>query len=171
MTYDITQFYNKTIFVDANAIIYHLQGLSPVAKDIFKLAEQKKVSLITTTRVIDEVIHKILLIRAREKFGITAKTIPKLRKDKAKVKALSDDIRTIYEFIRTIHLQVKPISYNDLKKLPDMMKSFGLLGSDSLILVMMNKFRLKFLLSSDPDFQNIDWITLIPALPEVSQSE
>jgi len=144
--------------------------LSSVAKDIFKLAEQKKVRLITTTRVIDEVIHKILLIRAREKFGITAKTIPKLRKDKTKVKALSEDIRIIFEFIQTIHLQIKPISYNDLK-LPDMMKSFGLLGSDSLILVMMNKFRLKFLLSSDPDFQNIDWITLIPALPEVSQSE
>jgi len=82
---------------------------------------------------------------------------------------LSEDIRIVFEFIQTIHLQVKPIPYNDLKKLPDMMKSFSLLGSDSLILVMMNKFKLKFLLSSDPDFQNIDWITLIPALPNVSE--
>jgi len=48
MTYDITQLYNKTIFIDAHAIIYHLQGLSPLAKDIFKLAEQKKVGLIST---------------------------------------------------------------------------------------------------------------------------
>ncbi len=46
MMYDVNRLYNKTIFVDANAIIYYLQGLPPVAKDIFGLAEQKKVSLI-----------------------------------------------------------------------------------------------------------------------------
>jgi hypothetical protein len=40
--------------VDANAIIYHLQGLSPASKDVFLIAEQKKLELITTTRIIDD---------------------------------------------------------------------------------------------------------------------
>jgi len=116
MTYDMAALDMKTIFVDANAIIYHLQGLSPAAKDIFDLAERKKIKLITTTRIIDEVIHKILLIKARNKFGITRKTVQKLRKDKEKVKSLSGDIRSIFAFITTIHLQVKQITKNDLQK-------------------------------------------------------
>jgi len=47
------------------------------------------------------------------------------------------------------------------------MKIYGLLGSDSLILVTMEKFKINFLLSSDIDFGNIKWIKLIPALPEI----
>jgi len=48
MTFDETSLHDQTIFVDANAIIYHLQGLSPVAGNVFELAEQKLVKLIST---------------------------------------------------------------------------------------------------------------------------
>lgn len=166
MTFDASVLLGQTIFVDANAIIYHLQGLSPTAKEVFLLAEQKRLELIATTRVIDEAIHKLLLIKARDKYGLTRKTIEKLRKDKSKVSALADDIRVLFAFMKTIHLRIKPISNSDLKKIPETMRLHGLLGSDSLILVAMKKYKIDFLLSSDADFKSIDFVKLIPALPE-----
>ncbi|MGE0084634.1 MAG: hypothetical protein AB7S75_09450 [Desulfococcaceae bacterium] len=139
MTFDETSLHDQTIFVDANAIIYHLQGLSPVAGNVFELAEQKLVKLISTTGIIDEVIHKLLLIEARDQFGFTGKTIEKLRRDKTKIKFLAEDMNIVFSFIEHIDLQVKTITHDDLKKIPETMKSYGLLGSDSLILVMMEK--------------------------------
>ena len=168
MTCDMTDFRQQTIFVDANAIIYHLQGLSPTAKEIFVLAEQKALNLLTTTRIIDEVIHKLLLIKAMDRFGMTRKTIEKLRKDKNKVKLLADDLQILFAFIKAIHLRVKSITNSDLNKVPQVMKTYGLLCSDSLILVTMKKFKIEFLLSSDTDFDNIEWIKRIPALLETT---
>ncbi len=98
MNCDYKNLHNKRVFVDANAIIYHLQGMCPTAREIFRLGESGKVNLVSTTRVIDEVIHKMLLIRAREKFGIHSKTIKKLRKDKDKVRQLSEDMRRTKRF-------------------------------------------------------------------------
>jgi len=91
MNCDCENLHDKWVFVDANAIVCHLQGMCPTAREIFRLGELGKVKLVSTTRVIDEVIHKTLLIRAREKFGIHSKTIKKLRKDKDKVRQLSED--------------------------------------------------------------------------------
>jgi predicted nucleic acid-binding protein len=170
MTYDPADLEGQTIFVDANAILYHLQGLSPTAKEVFLLAEQKKLELITTTRIIDEVIHKLLLIKAREKYGFTRKTIEKLRKDKAKVKLLAGNIDILFAFTKTIHLRIKTITNNDLRKLPKIMKSYGLLGSDSLIVMAMRKFKTQFLLTSDGDFENIEWVKVIPVLPANQQA-
>lgn len=161
---NFTYLYNKNIFVDANAIIYHLQGTSQTAKEIFKLGESGKLKLISTTRVVDEVIHKILLIRAKEKFNLDTKTIKKLRKDKNKVKQLASDIRIVKRFLDTINLEVKEITYKDLQKVPDIMEEYGLFGNDALILIIMNKYNLKYLLSSDEDFKNINWVSQIQIL-------
>jgi predicted nucleic acid-binding protein len=158
---DFKYLYGKTVFVDSNAIIYHLQGLSEITKEIFKLGEIEKLKLVSTTRVVDEVIHKILLIRAKDKFNIESKTIKKLRKDKEKVKELSEDIKIIKQFLDVIKLHVIETTYKDLQKISDIMKNYGLFGNDALILITMNKYNLKYLLSSDTDFKNIDWISLI----------
>lgn len=103
MNNNFTYLYNKKIFVDANAVIYHLQGLSQTAKEIFKLGEYGKLKLLSTTRVVDEVMHKMLLIRAKEKFGIETKTIKKLRRDK--VKQLASGIKIVKRFLNVINLE------------------------------------------------------------------
>lgn len=41
------------------------------------------------------------------------------------------------------------------------MEEYGLFGNDSLILITMNKYNLKYLLSSDEDFKDIRWISQI----------
>lgn len=141
--------------------------MSEISREIFRLGEFRRLKLVSTTRVVDEVIHKILLIRAKEKFGIMTKTVKKLRKDKEKVKQLSEDIKIIYNFIQTVRLEIKEVRYEDLQQIPDMMKSYGLWGNDALILIIMNRYDIKYLLSSDADFKDIDWLSLIQITPEL----
>ena len=166
MSDECENLHNERVFVDANAIIYHLHGMCPTAREIFRLGELGEVKLVSTTRVIDEVIHKTLLLRAREKFGIHSKTIKKLRKDKNKVRRLSEDMRRIKRFVDTINLDLKEITVRDLFGIPDIMQEYGVFGNDALILLTMIKYNLQYLLSSDADFKEIKWLTLILANPE-----
>jgi predicted nucleic acid-binding protein len=166
MIYDLDELRGRTILVDANAILYHLQGLCPIGKEVFRQGKEGRFKLVTTTRIVDEVIHKTLLIRARNMFGWKTKTIKRLRKEPEKLRDLVSDIQNVIEFTQTIPLDVQEIRLNDLKKIPDMMGTYGLLGNDSLILIVMNRRNLKYLLSSDTDFNRVPWIERIPIGPQ-----
>ncbi|MCP4349078.1 MAG: hypothetical protein GY795_26660 [Desulfobacterales bacterium] len=47
MISDLEDLYDKTVFADANAIIYHLQGMSAVSGEIFRLGRLKKLKLVS----------------------------------------------------------------------------------------------------------------------------
>jgi len=46
------------------------------------------------------------------------------------------------------------------------MQEHGVFGNDALILLTMLKHNFQYLLSSDADFKEIKWLTLILANPE-----
>ncbi|NOZ83588.1 MAG: type II toxin-antitoxin system VapC family toxin [Epsilonproteobacteria bacterium] len=58
---------------------------------------------------------------------------------------------------------IKEINYSALKKLPAVMEMYGLFGNDAMILETMQRFNLKYLLSSDIDFDKISWIERMEA--------
>lgn len=163
MIYDVGKLAGRTIFVDANAILYHLQGLCPTSKAVFRMGEGGGLKLITTTRVLDEAIHKTVLIRARDRFGYTTKTIQKLRRNRARLKELAQDANALFDFCRAVRMDIQGISVRDLEKVPKMMSRYGVLGNDALILVVMTRQNLKYLLSADTDFDDVGWISRIPA--------
>ncbi len=165
MTLDAKRLYRKKIFVDSNAFIYFFTGeCSNVTKEIFKLAETGWLNLITTTRVLDEVFFKVMIISAKIRFGIDNKMIQKLRKDKEKTKLLAEDIEKVIEFIGILKPDIKEINYSALKKLQVIMETYGLFGNDAMILETMQRFNLKYLLSSDTDFDEIGWIERMEAI-------
>ncbi len=171
MNADFAKYRNKKIFVDANAFIYHLIGVCRVSREIFRLGEEEKLGLITTTRIIEEVIHKIVLIKAREKFGIVSKTMPKLRRDTEKVKIMAAETKPVFRLIQAIHLSIEVVSYRDLMKIQEVMAAQGLMGNDALIYIVMNKFNLKYLLSADSDFKAIEGISVIACQPDFSGTD
>jgi hypothetical protein len=58
MTYDYETLYNKRIFADANAIVYHLQGMCQTAREIFRLivghTASRQCGLVTKDEMIRE---------------------------------------------------------------------------------------------------------------------
>ena len=161
------KFYNKTVFLDANAIIYYLEGISnEVAGQIIELGskEMARIKLLTTTRVIDEILFKITLIRAKALYGFKAKVLEKLKKDKAKVETLAKDIKKVFEFLDTLNITVAETTLKDLRIIPEMMRRWGIFGNDALIIKTMNRYNFKYILSSDKDFDQIKWIERIDPL-------
>ena len=159
---DLKRLYHKKIFVDSNAFIYFFTGqCNDLAKEIFRLAEKKWLTLITTVRVLDEVCFKVMIISAKARFGIEAKVLEKLKRDRDKIKSVAEDVQRIIEFVNQAGIEVKEISYTELKKLPSIMNAHGLFGNDALVLAIMQRFNLKYLLSSDKDFDIIDFVKRI----------
>ena len=163
---ELNELCRKKIFVDANAFIYFFTGqCNPITREIFKLSEKGSLTLVTTTRVLDEVLFKVMIISAKLKFGIESKISQKLKKDKNKVKLLAEDIKKVIDFIKHLKIDIKDIGFSDLQKISQIMETYGLFGNDALILAIMQKFNLKYLLSSDTDFDEIPYIKKIEVLP------
>jgi len=161
------KFYHKTVFLDANAIIYYLEGISnEVADQIIELGskEMARIKLLTTTRVIDETLFKITLIRAKALYGFKSKALEKLKKDKAKVETLAKDIKKVFQFLDTLNITVVETTLKDLRLIPEIMRTWGIFGNDALIIKTMKRYNLKYILSSDKGFDQIKWIERVDPL-------
>jgi len=161
MTEKFTTVFNRTIFVDANVILYHLFGESGDATDLLLLGENKRLRLVTSLRIVDEVIFKCLLWVARTKLALRTKTYNKLKKDKELVKkvtgALSElNLRKLFSIFDVI----EPRS-GDLWKSLEYSEKYGLFGNDALTLFLMRRFNLKYIATADRDFGNIEWLILV----------
>ena len=165
MATKISSFLNKTIMVDTNAFLYFLLGeCNKVTVEIFKLSYLKKLKLVTTSRVVDELLFKAMIIKAKEKYGIEKNVVEKLKRNKKLVKELSGDIKEVLNFLENARVKVVELKISTLRSIPDVMYKYGLFGNDALILKTMKELNLKFLLTADKDFKEIEDIEIINPL-------
>jgi len=165
MATKISSFLNKTIMVDTNAFLYFLLGeCNKVTVEIFKLSYLKKLKLVTTSRVVDELLFKAMIIKAKEKYGIEKNVVEKLKRNKRLVKELSGDIKEVLNFLENARVKVVELKISTLRSIPDVMYKYGLFGNDALILKTMKELNLKFLLTADKDFKEIEDIEIINPL-------
>jgi predicted nucleic acid-binding protein len=69
---------NADVFIDSNIFIYHFSGLEKFADacfHFFKRIEEGKVKGSTSTLVIAEVLHRLMIIEASKKFGVLLKML------------------------------------------------------------------------------------------------
>ena len=165
MDWKINRFLSRIIFVDANAFIYFLTGrCNELTVEIFKMSHIEKLKLITTTRIVDELLFKMMVIEAKSRYGFEKNIPAKLKKDKKKVKELSESCNKVLEFLEKGRVKIIDIKASSLRAIPEIMSQYGLFGNDALTLKVMRELNLKFILTADKDFENIDWIEVINPL-------
>ncbi len=163
----IRKFIRRSIFVDTNAFIYFLTGTcNDLALEIFRMGFRGKLKLITSTRVVDELLFKMVLLRAKERFGLEKKTLMKLRKDKERVKELSNDCQTVQTFLRKSNVSVLDVKRTTLDAIPEIMRKHGVFGNDALTIKLMRENNLKYILTSDTDFETLEEIQTISPITE-----
>jgi len=161
----INRLLSKTIFVDTNAFIYFLTGkCNNLTVEIFKMSYLRRLKLITTTRIVDELLFKIMIIEAKNRYGFEKNIPARLRKDKNKVKELSESCSTVFKFLEKGKVKIVDVKASSLRAVPEIMSQYGLFGNDALTLKIMKELNLKFILTADKDFKNIDWIEVINPL-------
>ena len=161
---EIKQFYGRRILVDSNAFIYFLTGQSPLVKEFFRASLEEKLKLLTTVRILDEVIFKMCLLLAKIRYGFTKDTLKKLKNNPHLIAKLSEDCQKVIEMCEVFKLSIFDLTFKDLRKLPEMVRNYGLMGNDALIVGFMQKMNLKYLLSADKDFDAVPWLRRIDPL-------
>jgi predicted nucleic acid-binding protein len=129
--------------------------------------EAAKVRLVTTARVCDEVLFKMALIRARARYSsLQTDTVRKLKKNPDMVKSLAEDLQKVVSFLKSLNLEILPVDENIIFRSLGVMEKYGIFGNDALTVYVMQRKNMKYILSSDRDFDSVNWIERIEALSE-----
>ena len=137
------------IMIDANVLIHILLKSDIIQKDsLIKLFKEKeKYQFVTTTRIIDEVIFKLIVISS-------GKNLKQLKKDKELLKNQIYIIEIIQNFLRDFEFKVYEIKQKHYWKMSDIIQEYGLLGNDALTMIIMKENDLIYLATLDTDFEN-----------------
>ena len=155
----------RGIFVDTNAFIYYLTGIcNELTRELFKMSFMGKVKLVTSSRIVDELLFKMTVLMAKERVGFDKKTVAKPRRDKLKVAELSRDCQEVLDFVKKAKVKVLEVKRIDLESVPEVMRKNGLFGNDAITLKLIRETNIKYLLTSDPDFQELEDVEVIPPL-------
>jgi len=144
------------VFIDANIFIYHFTGVSNQCSDFLNRCEHKDFIGITSTNVLLEVLHRLMMIEAVKKELITPSNIvKKLQKKPNLVKQLNEyylNTQKIYE----MGIAVKPTNHEIFVKSHSYRVKYGMLVNDSIIAALAQHEEINILVTSDNAFHKID---------------
>ena len=158
----------STVFIDANIFIYHFSGPTPLTPSCTALLERSasgEVIGVTSTAVVLEVLHRLMLLEAISKFQLAPKVaLHFLRANPERVKTLSECHRAV-ETIARIGIDTAVVTLEDIAHGQELQRRYGLLTNDALILAIMSRQQITALASNDPDFQKVPHLRLRRPVP------
>lgn len=146
------------IFIDANIFIYHFSGptqFTDRCAHLLQRIEDTQLSGFTSTLVLAETLHRLMIIEAVGTLQIEPKTAIRHLKDRpSDVKKLLRHL-TAHQTIQAIGIQILPLEAMDVRHSDDIKKSYGLLTNDALNLAIMRHHRLSYVATNDTDFERV----------------
>jgi predicted nucleic acid-binding protein len=150
-------------FVDANVICYHSVNVPPLSAEctlFFKRLENRRLRATTSTAVVAEAIHKVMLAEAVQKHGLDHRGLAhRLQRQRNLISNLEEHLKVI-SLIRAVEMQVEPISLGILDRSSQLSKTHQLLTNDALTISVMEKLALEHLVTNDDNFDSISDVTI-----------
>ncbi len=145
--------------IDTNVLIYFLADIKTESKGkIKKLFEQEnKYQFVITTRILDELIFKIIVIQSGKNFK-------NLKANKNIIKKYSSTIDFIRSFLEDFNFKIYEIKEKHYWKLKDVINEYELIGNDALTFIVMKENNLKYIATIDKDFEHIPAINVLNGL-------
>ncbi len=147
------------VMIDTNVLIYFLADIKTESKGkIKKLFEQEnKYQFVITTRILDELIFKIIVIQSGKNFK-------NLKANKNIIKKYSSTIDFIRSFLEDFNFKIYEIKEKHYWKLKDVINEYELIGNDALTFIVMKENNLKYIATIDKDFEHIPAINVLNGL-------
>lgn len=146
------------VFIDANIFIYNFGAQSTECKDVLLKCAKGELLGTTSTFILAEVLHRLMVAEALEKELVTEKNpVKKLRDNPEIIKKLSTYIHNI-EQISTMNIEIVQLTHDCIKKSAEIRLSEGILTNDSLVAATMREIGVSNLLTNDNDFDHIEWL-------------
>lgn len=149
------------VFLDANTLVYHFEP-HPVhgqtCSQLISRIDQQNLQGYTSTHVLSELAHRLMMVEASSLPGWTASKIKlRLRQHPAALANLTQFRRAI-EAILQSRITVLTISPALVAAASLVSQQSGLLSNDALIVAVMREQGLANLASSDGDFDRVPGI-------------
>jgi predicted nucleic acid-binding protein len=151
-----------SLFLDANTLVYHFEPhptLGSLCTQLLLRIEQQELIGCTSTHVLTEVAHRLMMIEASLLPGVGRTNIRKrLQQKPAVVQQLTQFRKALEEVLQgSLHVHtVAPASVVEAAKIS---QQTGLLSNDALIVAVMEANTLTKLASADSDFDRVPWLT------------
>ena len=137
------------VMIDANVLIYNFLNSDVIKKSqIESLFKNDNIKFVTTTRIIDEVIFKLIVIKSGKK-------LKQLKKDKELLRNMVFIIEGVRDFLKKFDFEIYEIKEKHYWEISEIMKKYGLLGNDALTFIIMKENNIEYIATLDNDFKNI----------------
>lgn len=125
--------HGSQVFIDANIFIYHFSGVSAECSDFLELCEQEKVIGFTTTHIVLEVMHRLMMLEAVTKGFLTPGNVAqKLKQNPMMISNLSDYADCALR-IPEMGISVLPITMELCESAVVLQRDYGVMNNDSLL--------------------------------------
>jgi predicted nucleic acid-binding protein len=148
------------VFIDSNIFIYHFLDLSEDCTNLLERAEHREIRACTTTVVLGEVLHKLMLSEAVEKFRIKPYQAVRYLKEHPEVVSSLEKCEIAVEEIPEFNIEILTIEDDAIFESRSLREQYGLMTNDSLNLYAMKTRGLKIIASNDRDFERIKGIEI-----------
>lgn len=146
------------VFIDANIFIYHFGGDGDIADactEFLLRVENRDVRACTSTIILAEVLHRLIIIEAIEKYGLPLKGIVKHLEEHPDVVMGLDKYSIAPEKIRQMNVITLVITLEDVLDSKRTRESCGLLTNDSTSISVMKRFGIPNIATNDSDFERV----------------
>ena len=153
---------SSNVFIDANIFLYHIMRrpkfLLP-CHNFFVAIESGAYNGFTSTLVLNEVLHKLILAEATNTYGLRSKhdVANVLKQDPAKIRGLSQVWKT-YSVIKDYPIIICSCDESVLNMAVNLSNKYGLLISDATHLAVMKSEGISNIATNDSDFQRLNEI-------------
>ena len=138
------------VMIDANVLIYNFLNIDCIEKlQIESLFKNTNFTFITTTRIVDEVIFKLIVIKSGKK-------LKQLKKDKELLKNMVFIVENVKDFLKKLDFKIYEIKEKHYWEISEIMKQYGLLGNDALTFILMKENNIEYIATFDNDFKSLN---------------
>lgn len=147
------------VFIDANILIYGLNGQSAQCRDFLQRCAQEDIIGITSFQVLSEVLHQLMLAEAVAT-GLIAQHNWRLLETNPQVVRQLHGYWNQVEGILGLNFLILNIEEIIFRRSQAVRRAYGLLTNDSLHLATMEEYGLELLVTNDNSFGTIPTLTV-----------
>lgn len=150
-----------SVFLDANTLVYHFgfhQKFGPACSQLLARVEQQNLSGYTSTHVLSELSHRLMMVEASALPGWTASKIKLRLRQHPDALAKLRQFRNAIDALLQSKMIVLTIGPPLVARAAEISQQTGLLSNDALIVAVMQSNHLTNLASSDTDFDRVPGI-------------
>jgi len=146
------------VFIDSNIFIYHFLDISEPCTDFLERVELREIEAYTSTVVIAEVLHRLMIAELIEKYGVKSSKALKYLKERPEVLSELEKCEIAVKEIQAFRIKILSVPIDAVFQSENLRKEYYLLTNDSLNVYVMKINGLTDIATNDFDFERVEWL-------------